>query len=59
VFYEWFKDTQVQVAFVSSFFDSTNFEKPIKYYLESTYYVLNPEENMQVQLYVKRGDVTL
>lgn len=47
-FAAWFADTQVQFAFVGSFFDSTNYVKPIKYFLEDTYYVLNPDQNMQV-----------
>jgi hypothetical protein len=39
----WFLDAQVEFFYISSFFDSNNYTKPIRYFLDDAFWTMVPE----------------
>jgi hypothetical protein len=58
-FATWFLDAQVQFFYISSYFASENYTKPIRHFLDDSFWTLVPEYTVQTNILVRQSNVTL
>jgi len=58
-FEEWFRKAKFNQIRTSSYFDISDYENPIHYFLDDMYFMLNPSRTLIYDTFVKRNEINL